>query len=70
MGKKRESAWISGADLAALVGCSAEHIKRLRQRNELKARHHWIALNPKAAAPRFRYHRQRCQRYFEEMSEA
>lgn len=53
--------WIATSDMADALGCSRDHLYRLRDIGELKKGTHWYCLNELAARPTYRWHRKRVE---------
>lgn len=53
--------WLSTTAMAEALGCSIDHLYRLRDIGELKKGTHWYCLNNKAARPTYRWHKKRVE---------
>jgi hypothetical protein len=61
MPKKLSKDWVSTSELAAILDCSIDLIYKLRDEQLFKKNEHWRVLNPTAARPTYRWHRNKCQ---------
>ena len=50
--------------MAELLGCSVDHLYRLRDSGDLKKGTHWYCLNEKAARRTYRWHKRRVEAVF------
>jgi hypothetical protein len=53
--------WITTKAMAHALGCSIDHLYRLRDTGELKKGTHWYCLNQNAARLTYRWHKQRVE---------
>lgn len=53
--------WLSTSAMAEVLGCSIDHLYRLRDIGELKKGTHWYCLNQQAARPTYRWHKKRVE---------
>lgn len=56
--------WIATKVMAELLGCSVDHLYRLRDSGDLKKGTHWYCLNEKAARRTYRWHKRRVEAVF------
>jgi hypothetical protein len=53
--------WIATSAMAQELGCSIDHLYRLRDTGELKRGTHWYCLNQNAARLTYRWHKKRVE---------
>lgn len=66
MSKKTNSVWVTTQAIAALIGCSKDHIHDLRDRGLFKRGTHWLDIShPGAIRPTYRWNLKNCQKALE-----
>lgn len=59
--KRSPKDWLPTSAMAEVLGCSIDHLYRLRDMGELKKGTHWYCLNQQAARHTYRWHRKRVE---------
>jgi hypothetical protein len=60
------SAWVSTKSAANALGCTAQHLRRLREDNFFKQGEHWRDISRQGAArPTYRWHVKHCSELLE-----
>ena len=60
---KSTSQWVPTREIAALLGCSVDHLFNLRSDDFLKQGTHWLDISrPGAARPTYRWHLRNCSK--------